>query len=96
MGKRAREIRTAVKGFANKLGYQEDELGELKVTLTKAEARRRFLEWKWNLSFLVVETARDLRVFYEVHKASIRSDLLARMGSLVVEEIDAQILSLLV
>jgi hypothetical protein len=89
MGKKAREIRTAIKGFARKLGYKETELGELKPIITKAEARRRFLQWKWNLSFLVIPSVREL---YEQFKDIAEQDIAASLAGCMKEEIDAQIL----
>lgn len=41
MGKRAREDRAAIKQMAHSLGYRETELGELRPTISKAEARRQ-------------------------------------------------------
>lgn len=90
MGKKAREIRTAIKGFARKLGYRETELGELKPVVTKAEARRRFLQYKWNLSFLVIPSVREL---YEQFKEMAERDIVACLHERMVEEIDAEILS---
>jgi hypothetical protein len=43
MGKRSREVRKQVKKLLRHYGVVETELGELKVKMTKAEARRRLL-----------------------------------------------------
>ena len=89
MGRKAREIRSAIKGFARKLGYKETELGELKPVITKAEARRRFLQWKWNLSFLVIESWRSI---YAQFKDIAERDIVVCMNERIKEEIDAEIL----
>jgi len=92
MGKRARDIRSAVKGFARKLGYKETELGELKAVVTKAEARRRFLDWKWKLSFLFVESIREMRAFYEANKIDIQCDIIDSMSRRIAEETDCSVI----
>lgn len=43
MGKRARRTRAKVKSLLRAHGWKENELGELKKRMTKAEARMRLL-----------------------------------------------------
>ena len=43
MGKKSRRLRNNVKSMVRQLGYKEDELGELKPVVSKAEARERWL-----------------------------------------------------
>jgi hypothetical protein len=92
VGKKARELRSAVKTFARSLGYRETELGELKATVSKAEARRRFLRWKWDLSFMVVESARELRELYVKNRLAIQLELVASLGEAISKENDCAIL----
>lgn len=44
MGNRSRQKRAQVKDMCRQLNYRENEFGELRHKMTKAEARRRFLE----------------------------------------------------
>jgi hypothetical protein len=44
MGNRARKERAKYKAFIRKNGLYENELGELKKRITKAEARRRLVD----------------------------------------------------
>ena len=95
MGKRAREIRSAIKGVARSCGYKETELGELKPIVSKAEARRRFLTWKWAVSSMVITPWRELVTLYVDHKQTFQNEIVSALTGRIQEEMDAEILGYL-
>jgi hypothetical protein len=81
MGKKGREDRKAVKRIARSLGYKETELGELKVTVSKAEARRRWLEREarhnrrrlWEMELIAVISEDAINEIHAIEDARVFS-----------------------
>jgi hypothetical protein len=78
MGKRHREARKVTKGILRRFGYYQTELGELRESISKAEARRRLLrrqEVRDGILATAMQRAReeiwaieDARIFAELDK----------------------------
>lgn len=80
MGYRSRLRRAADKRLAEHLGYRENELGELSSTVTKADARRRFLakhaQFQWENALIESMTEKikqeiDEEIFDEIRRCVI-------------------------
>jgi hypothetical protein len=60
MGQLHRRKRKSTKSLARRFGMRETELGELQHRVSKAEARRRFVERHWIRRHAEDEIVRDL------------------------------------
>ena len=104
MGKRARERRKEEKRAAKVLdftlaktarlfGFKENELGELRAVMTKAEARRRFIRWREACAAALASVrAFDPVEFCKAHANEIERDLVNALSSRIAEDIDREVL----
>lgn len=90
MGRRARELRSKVKRYARLHGFKEDEYGELRHRMSKAEARLRFASHvKRALDAFVASALEGSEELLRALLPEARSDILARMIELATTEMQA-------
>ena len=103
MGKKARQRRSEEKQLgrvldftlertARMLGFKENELGELKKRITKAEARRWFLRQR-AVCAEMLESVRNFDPSTLLNMGEVRLDLLNQMSHLVAQDIDREVLA---